>query len=145
MTSPSMHSAFPRRTITSPALRRGRGEVAWSPSQTRLRGGFGHDVDDPQAELPLGSVHEVQLQPAGNTRRQGADDEGIVARVGEQFVGDRLQRLWRPNRSTDDSRLRRLFEQRLGCFGPLPCYVNLLALPRTRTSRLPLADHAQPR
>src|SRR5258708_8657534 len=108
MTSPWIHAAFPRRTITSPALRRGRGEVAWSPSQTRLRGGFGHDVDDPQAELPLGSVHEVQLQPAGNTRRQGADDEGIVARVGEQFVGDLLQRLWRPNIMPDHSLPRRI-------------------------------------
>lgn len=66
---------------------------SYKASRTCLRGGFGHDVDDTQAELPLGSVHQVQLQPAGNARRQCADDERVVAWVHKQFVGDRLERV----------------------------------------------------
>ena len=63
-----------------------RGKWGWAClSPGRLRtcgcGRFSHDVDDTQAELALGPVHEVQLQPAGNARGQRADDEDVVARV----------------------------------------------------------------
>src|SRR4029453_14169367 len=46
-----------------------------------LRTGLGHHVDNTPAKLSLGAVHQVQLQPAGNARRECADDKDVVARM----------------------------------------------------------------
>lgn len=84
------YSSLPRRTTTSPALRRGRAVWTWSASRAGRHGGFGHDVDDAQTELALRPVYQVQLQPAGDAGRQGANDERIVAGPRKQLVADRL-------------------------------------------------------
>jgi len=72
-----------------------------SPTTRHLpvrRGGrLGDNMDDGQVELALRPVQQVQLQPTGHARREGADDEGCAARVLAQLVGDRLQRVRVPD------------------------------------------------
>ena len=62
-----MAGSEPRRAALVSAPVRPKSDHAGPPlntSSTRRREGLGHDVDDTQSELPLGPVHEVQLQPA---------------------------------------------------------------------------------
>src|SRR5262245_15710390 len=101
-----------------------------SPARRRER--LRHDMDDGQVELALGPMYEIELQPAGNARRERADDESIVAGVGLQLVGDRLERVLVADRGVHHTGAHVVLEEGLRRFRALLRYVDGFALPGAR-------------